>query len=51
VKLTCGFSFEACCEVETDAGPELRAGTTREWMSAADHVDKYAPTRNATIID
>jgi hypothetical protein len=49
--MTCGFSFVGIWEVETDAGPEPRAGKTREWISAADHVDRYAPTRNATIVD
>jgi hypothetical protein len=50
-KLTCGLSFEGICDAVNLAGPEPRAGKTREWMSAADQVDRYMPTRKATVAD
>ena len=45
------LSFVGLWESETDGGPTPMAGNTREWTRAADHVDRYTPTRKATTVD
>jgi hypothetical protein len=50
-KLIFGPSFRGASEAEIDVGPTPMAGKTREWTSAADHVERYAHTSSVMMSD